>query len=534
MMKMKLNNKRTLFVGFAFFLICAFWQAYDALIPKILTDKFGMSQIWSGFIMALDNMLAIFLLPLFGLLSDRCKSRLGRRTPFILIGTIIAAVCFMGLSFIDNLQLAELSEIAAVTQTESSAEKDAALRNLYNASNDLGHMSDAAQVTDVVEGQSLAHIYGGEDAFVTAVNNSTEADNTSAWVVRARQAYAWQKTIESPGTLVCFIVILLGVLLSMATFRSPSVALMPDVTPKPLRSKANAIINLMGSAGGILVLLLGIVFGTGKSENTLMSYTPFFCVIAGIMLCSLAIFLSTVREIPWAVEAAKINDALDDPRPGITQPLEATDREHSSIGEKKSLFFILVSVVLWYMGYNAVTSKYSVYAGQVLGLDFNLTMIIAQAAAILSYIPVGILSQKFGRKKTILAGVVLLGIAFGAASFLREGSNIWLMNALFALAGIGWATINVNSYPMVVELAKTDAVGKYTGFYYTASMAAQIVTPIVSGAFMTYVGMTTLFPYASIFVCLAFVTMLCVHHGDVPCVLADKKNLLEYLSDPED
>ncbi len=317
-----------------------------------------------------------------------------------------------------------------------------------------------------------------------------------------------------------------------ATFRSPAVALMPDVTPKPLRSKANAIINLMGSAGGILVLVLGMVFGTGKSENTLMSYTLFFCVIAGIMLCSLAVFLCTVREVPWAAEAAKINDALDSQNQPQTP--DAAEHGHLTAGEKKSLLFILASVVLWYMGYNAVTSKYSVYAGQVLGLDFNFTMIIAQAAAILSYIPVGILSQKLGRKKTILAGIVFLGIAFGAASFLRAGSNIWLMNALFALAGIGWATINVNSYPMVVEMAKSGDVGKYTGFYYTASMAAQIATPILSGAFLTYIGMTTLFPYAAVFVCLAFVTMLCVHHGDAPTALPDKKDLLEYLSDPED
>ena len=437
----------------------------------------------------------------------------------------------MGLSFIDNLQLAKLSEIAAVTETEASAERDTALRNLYNAYYDMGSIPTSAQETGAADAQSLANIYGDADSFVEKVN-ATEGENTSDWVVKARQAYAWQKTLTSPGTLVCFIVILMVVLLSMSTFRSPAVALMPDVTPKPLRSKANAIINLMGSAGGILVLVLGMVCGTGKSENTLMSYTLFFCVIAGIMLCSLAVFLCTVREVPWAAEAAKINDALDSQNQPQTP--DAAEHGHLTAGEKKSLFFILASVVLWYMGYNAVTSKYSVYAGQVLGLDFNFTMIIAQAAAILSYIPVGILSQKLGRKKTILAGIVFLGIAFGAASFLRAGSNIWLMNALFALAGIGWATINVNSYPMVVEMAKSGDVGKYTGFYYTASMAAQIATPILSGAFLTYIGMTTLFPYAAVFVCLAFVTMLCVHHGDAPTALPDKKDLLEYLSDPED
>lgn len=258
---MKLNYKRTLFVGFAFFLICAFWQAYDNIIPKILTDKFGMSQMWSGVIMALDNVLAVFLLPLFGALSDKKKTKLGKRTPFILIGTLCAAVLFVGLSFVDNMQLAHLNEIAAVTDTTSSAERDEALRNLYREELDMGKIGKINSTED----QSLANIYGDEDSFVDHINEY--GDNTSEWVTKARQAYAWKKTCENPVTLVVFIVILMGVLVSMSTFRSPAVALMPDVTPKPLRSKANAVINLMGSAGGIIVLVLGIVFGTGKRRT---------------------------------------------------------------------------------------------------------------------------------------------------------------------------------------------------------------------------------------------------------------------------
>ena len=146
--------------------------------------------------------------------------------------------------------------------------------------------------------------------------------------------------------------------------------------------------------------------------------------------------------------------------------------------------------------------------------DYNFTLIIAQAAAILSYLPVGIVSSKVGRKKTILAGVVMLGTSFGVACFLRESSPTLLMNCMFALAGIGWATINVNSFPMVVEMCRGGDVGKYTGIYYTASMAAQTVTPMLSGFLMDRLGMTALFPYATVFVVLAFVTMLFVMHGD--------------------
>ncbi len=456
---MKLSYKRTVLVGFAFFLICTFWQAYDTIIPKILTDKFGMSQSLSGAVMALDNVLAVILLPIFGAISDRHNSKLGRRTPFVLVGTVLASFALIGLSFVDNVQLAAIK--AGVNEIGLEATEE-------------------------------------------------------------RLSYVNEVTKSNPVILIFFILMLLIALLSMAIFRSPAVALMPDVTPKPLRSKGNAIINLMGAIGGILVLALGIVFGTGKLENTLMSYTPFLAVISAVMIGALIVFAIFVKEKKWSAEADEINTRLGDT--GKTVP--AAEKRRLTKGELKSLLFILASVVLWYMGYNAVSSKYSVYAGEVLKLDYNLTLIVAQAAAIVSYIPVGIISQKVGRKKTILAGVAMLGAAFGFAYFMGEGSNIWVMNALFALAGIGWATINVNSYPMVVELASASDTGKYTGYYYTASMAAQTVTPILSGLFMD-ISLKTLFPYATIFVVLAFVTMLFVKHGDAK--LDGKKDLLEHL-----
>ena len=498
---MKLNYKRTLLVGFAFFLICLFWQVYDNIIPKILTDKFGLSQFWSGIIMALDNVLAVFMLPLFGAISDRHKGKRGRRTPFILIGTLIAAVAFVSLSFIDNMQLNIIKDITPATSVEDTAEREEALSALYS--------SDLKINTTEHKNMSLKEIFATEDEFVASVADRYAYNE---YVTPARQAYAWKMTCENPVTLIFFMILLMVVLVSMATFRSPAVALMPDVTPKPLRSSANAIINLMGTAGGILVLVLGIVFGTGKVQYSMMSYTTFFIVCVFIMLLALTVFMLTVKEPKWAKEADDAYKAAAGEDEQEASP-EAEKRKMTK-PEMKSLVLILASVVLWFMGYNAVTSKYSVYAGDVLNLDYNLTLIVAQAAAIISYIPVGIVSQKIGRRKTILAGVLMLGVAFGAASFMRSGSNIWVMNALFALAGIGWATINVNSYPMVVEMSKSSNVGKYTGFYYTASMAAQIVTPILSGFFLTYVSMKTLFPYATFFVACAFITMLFVKHGD--------------------
>ena len=230
------------------------------------------------------------------------------------------------------------------------------------------------------------------------------------------------------------------------------------------------------------------------------------------MLIALVIFRAKVNE-PKLVEIMH----EDSRKYGIEEndiDEETGENRKLSRAERRSLIFILASIVFWFMGYNAVTSKYSVYAGNILNKDYNTTMMIAQVAAIAAYLPVGMVASKFGRKRTILAGVVMLCAAFGAAAFVNENSSIIVMYLLFALAGIGWATINVNSFPMVVEMCSGGNVGKYTGYYYTASMAAQVVTPMVSGYIMDSFGMKTLFPYAAIFVALAFVTMLFVMHGD--------------------
>ncbi len=501
---MKLNYKRTILVGFAFFLIMAFWQAYDATIPVILINKFGMSQTWSGVIMALDNILALFMLPLFGALSDKAGGRFGKRTPFITVGTILAAVALVALSFVDSAQLKNISAVSEI-------DDPAALTVIYDT------QAQTPLQTPEGEGFILADKFTKEEfiQITCKVENAetgkleTNRDYTN-YVAPARQAYAAQATAKAPTTLIVFIGLLLVVLISMAVFRSPAVALMPDVTIKPLRSKANAVINLMGTAGGILVLVMGKVFATSAVENALMNYNVYYAIIAGLMLVSLAIFLLTVRETKWAAQMAQ--DSL---RLGIEEKEEVSGEKRSlSAGEKRSLILILLSVALWYFGYNAVTSKYSVYATNILSKDYNTTMLLAQAAAVVAYLPAGMVASKIGRRKTILAGVVMLTVSFGAAAFMRSDSPTWLMNVLFALAGIAWATINVNSFPMVVEMCSDGDIGKYTGYYYTASMAAQIATPVLSGFFMDAVAETVLFPYAAIFVGLALFTMAMVKHGD--------------------
>ena len=523
---MKLNSKRTILVGFAFFLICAFWQIYDVTIAMTLTSKFGLSQTASGVVMALDNILALFLLPLFGTLSDKKVSKSGRRTPFIRTGTVLAVVFLMALSFVDNAQLKKIDRYSAVNDP-------ATMELIYDEQKDtVLHTPEgvAYKLSDLYTREEFAKLT--TDSKTTELNKfgrEVEVNLYTRHVVPARQACAAAVTAENPTVIIVFLGVLLALLVSMATFRTPAVALMPDVTLKPLRSKANAIINLMGNAGGIIVLALGSVLAISKVKNAYMSYTGVYAIVGGIMLLALVIFLLTVKEPQWAAEMQKESVAL-----GLDkeeEPAQTGEKKKLSKAELCSLFFLLASIVLWFFGYNAVTSKYTVYAQNVLDKDATTTLLLANVAAIIAYLPVGMVASRIGRKKTILAGIVMLFAAFFAACFMTASSPNWLMSCMFCLAGVAWATINVNSFPMVVEMCSGADVGKYTGFYYTASMAAQSLTPTISGIFMDRIAMTTLFPYASVFVGLAFVTMSFVKHGDSK---PQAKKGLDALEDMED
>ena len=408
---MKLNYKRTFFVGLAFMSICAFWQVYDNVIPLILKDTFHVRDSYIGIVMAMDNVLALFMLPLFGKLSDKTRTKIGRRMPYILGGTILALLCLA---------------IMPAAQKQNNA--------------------------------------------------------------------------------LLFFIGLGLVLIAMATYRSPAVALMPDVTPKPLRSQGNAVINLMGAVGGMLMLLTMMIFPvTGDTPR----YSAVFLVLGLVMAVCVAVLFWQIRE-PACVadrEAADRAAGSSDEDEGVTDAGGKMPRPMF-----RSLLFILASVFFWFFGYNAVTSAFSRYAEQELQGNFALVLMICTVAAIVSYMPVGMIAQRIGRKRTILIGIVMLGTAFFAGIFFHSVSP--LLYIFFALAGMGWAFINVNSYPMVVELSKGSDVGKYTGYYYTVSMTAQIFTPILSNILMEHVGYRTLFPYAAFFVFASFVTMLFVRHGD--------------------
>lgn len=427
---MKLNTKRTVLVGFSFLAITAFWQMYDSLVPMILTGTFKISETVSGTIMAADNVLALFLLPLFGGLSDRCTSRLGKRRPFILFGTLFSVVLMLGIPILDN-------------------------------------------------------------SYFSAPSSS--------------------KTL-------LFIINLALLLIAMGTFRSPAVALMPDLTPKPLRSKGNAVINLMGAIGGILYLILTSVLYSKSRTDGLehIDYMPIFLIVAGIMVVSVLVIMFGVNEPKLSKEQEDYEKEHPDENLLV---VDENQKEIMPKDVKKSLVFLLLSVAFWYIGYNGITTWFTRYATTAWNMavgQATMCLTVATAGAIVSYIPIGNIASRLGRRRTIKFGVLLLTSSFLAAFVYTLFANefSFILYVLFALVGVAWAAINVNSLPMVVEMCSGSQIGKFTGLYYTFSMFAQIITPIVAGWLLENIGYKTLFPYAAIASGLAFLTMSFVKHGD--------------------
>ena len=438
---MKLNTKRTMLVGLAFLSICIFWQMYDSVMTLILTDTFHLNETIAGAVMAADNVLALFLLPLFGALSDKTDTRIGRRMPYIIGGTAAAVVLMNLLPVLDN-------------------------------------------------------------------------------------AYA---ASPSPLILGLFIAVLALLLVAMGVYRSPAVALMPDVTPKPLRSRGNAVINLMGAVGGILYLALAaVLYPASRKVAGHVDYQPLFTIVSLIMAASVLALALTVKEKKLSEE----NRALEKQHPDWN--LAAKDESGSEVlpkEVKRSLMMLLISIALWFIGYNGVTTWWTTYVARVMGQGLggaSTCLLVATGGAILSYIPVGQLASKIGRKKTIQGGVVLLASCFLLGFFLTTHYQriTGVMFVIFALVGLAWAAINVNSLPMVVEMCKGSDIGKFTGYYYTFSMAAQVVTPILAGTLLKHISYSVLFPYASFFVACSFVTMCFVRHGD--CKVEAKAGLAAF------
>jgi len=392
--KLKLNYKRTFYMGFAFFAILMLWQMYNYYCPLFLEDLLGDDKTYLiGLIMAADNMFAIFMLPLFGALSDKTKTKWGRRMPYMVIGMILSAIVF---------------------------------------------------------------------PFV---------------------AVAYYK-----HSLIALIVMMGLILLIMNVYRNPAVALMPDVTPKPLRSQANGIINLVGYIGAVLggaiALVINIFFKNLETRGiAAFIVSSFFMILAVVILILKINEPRLVKEVEEEMkEGENHSESFTKIAEGKTLKLSKQD--------KINTFILLFSVLFWFVSFNAVESFYSIFCKKTFGEDsFVGTIVMAglPLSSILTFIFTINLPAKIGRKNTVLIGLGALNLGFLIIVLEGVFSNYNVALFIFAIiiCGIGWALINANSYPMLVEVSNKDNVGKYTGLYYTFSMIAQSITPVLVGFLIT-------------------------------------------------
>jgi maltose/moltooligosaccharide transporter len=486
---MKLNYQRTILIGLAFLSVQMFWGFYEAIISKMLVDSFGLNPFWSNFVMTFDNLLGLFLLPFFGTLSDRSTSKQGKRTPFITIGISIAAIFIVGISVVDFYQQSAVVDtgILEIIQTD----------NQYSFAISP-EIKDA--IIDIATLNQRAFAVDGNVVYFTS--------KLDASFVRYTLVFQ-QVTSISPLYLILYIGTLFVALISMSFYRTPAVSLMPDITPKPFRSVANAIINLMGVIGYIVATL---IISAATQEFT--PYIQAFIMLSLTLIGILILFRFLVKEVAWVKDMHRVSIEK-----GYETEAEEQDRKDNIVTPLKkeyrlSFWLIMISVFLWFFSFNAVTTKFTDYASNVLELtNYVLPVTVANVAALIGFLPLAALANKIGRRKTVLLGILMLASGTLVGSFLTK-DTAWIVYLIMPVAGLGFAAINVNSYPMIVEMSSGSNIGKYTGYYYTASMAAQIFTPLLSGALMTAFGLRLLFPYATFFALASFITMYFVQHGE--------------------
>ena len=553
-MNLKLDYKKTIKVGFAFAIIQCFWVVYDYVIPLLIDNAFGLSNAMRGLIMGLDNLLALFMLPLFGKISDSCKSKYGRRTPFIVLGTLAAIVLMIFIPVTTASQLKEANVIRNDLETrfvEDAAFRQEKLTEFY----DDAESGENKYISKIVFDELSGKISKEEFVNLTTDDeagyfNRFAKDGMNRYI--NDQVYN-QVTKQHSVRLVFFILVLFLVLVAMGTYRSPAVALMPDVTPKPLRSQANAIINLAGGVGGAIATITYMV-GFLINEN---GYVGIYIANALSMGILLLCFIKLVNEPKMVDECRRIceeygitdedDEAVDlkeqEAEDGVTADKAADETvlsaEKQKLKKSKTISFLLIlaSIFMWFMGYNAVSSNLSIYIVNVLGCTpFIGTVVSAASMAVsaVAFIPVGMLAVKIGRKKSIMLGLLFATVSFVCVFlFIKPqwGTSVKaIMFALFYLiAGFGLIVVNVNTFPMVVELSSAKDVGKYTGYYYMATMSAQAITPYIGGLFMDHLSNRSLFAYSAVCVIISIVLMALVKHGDSKPL--PKKKVYEMMED---
>ncbi len=613
--KLKLDYGQTFKVGLAFAGIILFWNAYDFVIPLLLENTYGLPNALRGFIMGLDNLLSLFMLPLFGKLSDNSKGKLtkkfGRRTPFIVIGTICAIILMVFVPVATLGQQAIADDYTASIEAKLNDDQwmesllsqwydnavagkgeyyEVDIEYLNNNGIDREHFV-SIRFDEKLTSKKALLLFGEEtfyydgveisDLNAVAPNGRTYQEiidsnkDYKTFVASSINGYIGEGIYEEHTTtksgissLAVYMVILLLVLVAMASFRSPAVALMPDVTPKPLRSQANAIINLCGGIGGAIAFLIYTVVLFGER---LHNYVIIFGSVAGGMLLILAAYIALVNEKKMVKRCQEICeeygiDDFEEDVEGVIEEKVAADvepmaEEKPEIAPEileiakaktaktkspkewwtskpqderqrlKSFWLILASIFMWFMGYNAVSSNLSVYTTKALNLSAGLSSIISGASMVVSaiaFIPVGYMAAKIGRRKSIIIGFALAVASFVLVCFaVRPSDNVAIPSVLFTLfyllAGFGLIIANVNTFPMVTELSTAETVGQYTGYYYVATMSAQAITPMIGGAVMDAGQDKYLFLYSAVCIVVAIVLMCFVKHGDSKAIPSDRK-----------
>ena len=543
---LKLDYPQTFKVGFAFAIIMLFWTAYDFVVPLLLEHAYGLPSWARGLIMGLDNLLSLFMLPLFGKLSDNAKGKLvkkwGRRTPFIVIGTVCAVVLMVFVPVATLKQQAKAQDLTASIEAKLNDDTfmqplledwyDNAVAGKEGSANycDLTYLNNNKVTRDqfvslrydskmtskkAVLNMLGATIYYYDGEVVEDLSATSPTGKTYQEIVDSNAAYKkyvaagmnnyisnevhenLTKTDAGIKSLVVYMVILLLVLIAMATFRSPAVALMPDVTPKPLRSQANAIINLCGGIGGAIAFLIYTIVLFGQR---LENYVIIFGSVAAGMLLLLAGFLALVNERKMVAKCQEIckkyeiddfadgenpeaekfaeeliaeGDAeynLDSKPDGEVQELvngtakeeiapetlefaqqvvENTKKKRQSLkelwagksdlekGRLKSFLLILASIFMWFMGYNAVSSNLSIYTTKSLNLSAGIASIISGVSmgiSAIAFIPVGYMAAKIGRRKSIMIGFAMAVVSFVLICFaVRPSDKAAVPAVLFAL-----------------------------------------------------------------------------------------------------
>ena len=628
--KLKLDYGQTFKVGIAFAGIILFWNAYDFVIPLLLEHAYGLPNALRGLIMGLDNLLALFMLPLFGKISDNAKGKLarkfGRRTPFIVIGTVCAVILmiFVPVATLGQQKAADEYSNSIEAQLNDDQWMESHLAEWYDnavsgegehyevdleylANNNMSREDFINIRFDEKLTSKKALLLFGEETFyydgeeITDLNAVAPTGRTYQEIIDSNKNYKTfvassvngyisdgiyenhTQTKAGISSIAVYMVILLLVLVAMASFRSPAVALMPDVTPKPLRSQANAIINLCGGIGGAIAFLIYTVVLFGER---LHNYVIIFGSVAGGMLLLLAAFIALVNEKKMVKRCQEIceeygiddyedqeetkepvaldekvesdcNDATLEESVEVAADVEDTPEispevleiakaktakikspkewwSAKSTDEKqrlKSFWLILASIFMWFMGYNAVSSNLSVYTTKALNLSAGISSIISGASMVVSaiaFIPVGYMAVKLGRRKSIIIGFALAVVSFILVCFaVRPSDNATIPSVLFTvfylLAGFGLIIANVNTFPMVTELSTAETVGQYTGYYYVATMSAQAITPMIGGAVMDAGQDKYLFLYSAVCIVIAIVLMCFVKHGDSKQIPTGKK-----------